>query len=113
MKRNAQSPEMSIFFRITAWFSVAGIAAATVTIGEDPSASAMIEHFAAYLVSDFLMILAYPLLSVWTIGGALAGYAGTLEILQRYGQFEQFAASCSGIGFAVLVAIMTRQKVSD
>jgi hypothetical protein len=59
------------------------------------------EHIAAYFISALMVVCAYPGWSPWTVGGALAVYAGILEIGQiyipgRHSQLEDFAASCLG-----------------
>jgi VanZ family protein len=72
------------------------------------------EHSAAYFISTLMLGCAYPGWSPWTIGGALAVYAGILEIGQiyvpgRHSQFEDFAASCLGVAITIVPTLWIRR----
>jgi hypothetical protein len=70
---------MSQWFRFFAWLSVLGLAVASWTPGEEMIRTGVrgsFEHIAAYFISTLMLMCAYPGWSSWTIGGALAVYAG-------------------------------------
>jgi VanZ family protein len=72
------------------------------------------EHIAAYFISALMVVCAYPGWSPWTVGGALAVYAGILEIGQiyipgRHSQLEDFAASCLGVAITIVPTLLIRR----
>src|SRR5215470_8780394 len=76
------------------------------------------EHIVAYLISTLLLVSTFPRTPPWMIGGALAIYAGVLEIGQiyvpgRHSQLEDFAASCLGVAIAVLPVLWIRRTSSS
>jgi VanZ family protein len=75
------------------------------------------EHIAAYLISALLLMSALPGSSPWMIGGALAVYAGILEIGQiyvpgRHSQLEDFVASCLGVAIIIVPTLWIRRRAS-
>jgi VanZ family protein len=111
---------ISRLHRVAAWLSVLALAVASWTPGQHmvrTSAPGDLEHVAAYLISALIWVTAYPRLSPWLIGGALAIWAGVLEIGQiyvpgRHSQFEGFAASCLGVALVVLPTLWIRPASS-
>jgi VanZ family protein len=103
-----------------AWLSVVGLAIASWTPGEEmirTGARGSFEHIAAYFISTLMLVGAYPSRSPWTIGGALAVYAGILEIGQiyvpgRHSQLEDFAASCLGVAIIIVPILWIRRTSS-
>jgi VanZ family protein len=103
-----------------AWLSVVGLAVASWTPGEEMIRTGVrgsFEHIAAYFISTLMLVCAYPGWSPWTIGGALAVYAGILEIGQiyvpgRHSQFEDFAASCLGVAIIIVPTLWIRRTSS-
>ena len=112
---------MSQWLRFFAWLSVVGLAVASWTPGEEMIRTGVrgsFEHIAAYFISTLMLVRAYPGWSSWTIGGALAVYAGILELGQiyvpgRHSQLEDFAASCLGVVMVVVPSLWIRQTSSS
>jgi VanZ family protein len=112
---------MSQWLRFCAWLSVLGLALASWTPGEDMIRTGVrgsFEHIAAYFISTLLLVSAFPRSSPWMIGGALAVYAGILEIGQiyvpgRHSQLEDFAASCLGVAIIVVPISWIRRTSSS
>ena len=106
--------------RFFAWLSVVGLAVASWTPGEymiRTGVGGSFEHIAAYLISTLLLVSAFPHYSPWAIGGALAAYAGILEIGQiyvpgRHSHLEDFAASCLGVAVIVALTLWIRRTSS-
>jgi hypothetical protein len=74
---------MPQWLRFCAWLSVLGLALASWTPGEDMIRTGVrgsFEHIVTYLISPMLLVSAFPRTSPWMIDGALASYAGILEI---------------------------------
>jgi hypothetical protein len=100
-----------------AWSSIVGLAVASWTPGEymiRTGVGGNFEHTAAYLISTLLLVSAFPRSSPLTIGGALAVYAGILEIGQiyvpgRHSQLEDFAASCLGVAMIIVPTLFIRR----
>ena len=111
---------MSQWLRFFAWLSVVGLAVASWTPGEHMIRTGVrgsFEHIAAYLISTMLLVSAFPRTSPWRIGGALAVYAGILELGQiyvpgRHSQLEDFAASCLGVVIIVVLISWIRRTSS-
>ena len=103
-----------------AWLSVVGLAIASWTPGEEMIRTGVrgsFEHIAAYCISTLMLVCAHPSRSPWTIGGALAVYAGILEIGQiyvpgRHSQLEDFAASCLGVAIIIVPILWIRRTSS-
>jgi hypothetical protein len=75
------------------------------------------EYIAAYLISTLLLMSALPCSSPWMIGGALAVYAGILEIGQisvpgRHSQLEDFVASCLRVAIIIVSTLWIRRRFS-
>jgi VanZ family protein len=112
---------MSQWLRFCAWLSVLGLAIASWTPGEHMIRTGVrgsFEHIAAYLMSTLLLESAFPRSSPWIVGGALAIYAGILEIGQiyvpgRHSQLEDFAASCLGVAIIVVLILWIRRTSSQ
>ena len=110
-------PQWLPFF---AWLSVVGLAIASWTPGEEMIRTGVrgsFEHIAAYCISTLMLVCAHPSRSPWTIGGALAVYAGILEIGQiyvpgRHSQLEDFAASCFGVAIIIVPILWIRRTSS-
>ena len=110
-------PQWLPFF---AWLSVVGLAIASWTPGEEMIRTGVrgsFEHIAAYFIGTLMLVGAYPSRSPWTIGGALAVYAGILEIGQiyvpgRHSQLEDFAASCLGVAIIIVPILWIRRTSS-
>jgi VanZ family protein len=106
----------SVLLRAAVWLSVLGLLVASWTPGQymiRTGARGSFEHVGAYLMTTLLLVFAYPRSPPWIVGGALAIYAGILEVGQlyipgRHSQFEDFAASCLGIALVILPRIWIR-----
>ena len=111
---------ISQWLRFFAWLCVVGLAVASWTPGEDMIRTGVrgsFEHIAAYFISTLMLVCAHPGWSPWTIGGALAVYAGILEIGQiyvpgRHSQLEDFAASCLGVAIVIAPTLWIRRTSS-
>jgi hypothetical protein len=108
---------MSQWLRLFAWVSILGLAVAFWTPGDmiRTGVRGSFEHIAAYLISTLLLMSALLRSSPWMIGGALAVYAGILEIGQiyvpgRHSQLEDFVASCLWVAIIIVSTLWIRRR---
>jgi VanZ family protein len=105
----------TIAIRLAAWTCIFAIAALSLAPSETVVRTVVggkVEHVAAYLITSFLMALAYG--AGWRVIVSLLSYAAVLEFLQRFSpgrmsSVADYLFSAAGIGIGILVLVLLRK----